>query len=263
MGKVEKRFQQLKKQDKKAFIAYYTFGFPSPALSKDIVLTLEDAGVDIIELGIPFSDPLADGPIIQYASTQALSEGTTFEGLFYFLRRIKTRLNIPLVLMSYCNPVYNLGFKKFLKLAADEGVGGSIIVDLPVEEASSYINQARRYDIDTIFFVTPTTSPDRRGRIIKLSRGFIYYISVTGTTGPRKLSRTDVARDIAWIRHRTGRPVCVGFGIHMPTQVREFQEISDGVIVGSAIVKYIINHYKERGFLRGLKKFVRGMVCSK
>lgn len=255
--RLEEKFRQLKKEKKKAFIAYFPFGFPKIAYSNDIFLALQKAGVDIIELGFPFSDPLADGPIIQKAAVRALKQKITVDIFFKNLKKIKKDIKIPVVIMSYYNPVFRYNTDKFFRKLRDNKISGTILVDLPVEESSNYIDCAEKFQIDPIFFITPTTSAKRMEKIAKLSRGFIYYISTTGITGPKSLSYRDIALQIKRLKKITANPVCVGFGIHNSSQVRKISSFSDGVIVGSEIVKFIGNNYKQKNFLRKLEDYVR------
>ncbi|MCF7888448.1 MAG: tryptophan synthase subunit alpha [Candidatus Omnitrophica bacterium] len=255
--RLEDKFNQLKKEGRKAFIAYFPFGFPKIAYTNDIFLALQKGGVDIIELGFPFSDPLADGPIIQKASACALEQKITIDIFFDTIKKIKKDINIPIVIMSYYNPIYRYKLAKFFKKAKVNKISGTILVDLPFEESSQYINQARKQGIDPIFFITPTTSAKRAKKIAKNSKGFIYYVSIAGITGPKALSYSDISSHIKDIKKITNTPVCVGFGIHNHKQVRRISFFSDGVIVGSEIVKFIDKNYKQINFLQKLENHVR------
>jgi len=253
------KFNQLRAEKRKAFIAYVPFGFPSPKATKNICLVLEEAGVDIIELGIPFSDPLADGPIIQKATSLALKRGANINGFLRFLSDIKKSLKIPIVVMSYYNPIFNFGQEKFFRKISQLGVSGITIVDLPLEESREYLKKAKKFNLETIFFITPTTSSLRARKIAKQSKGFIYYISVTGITGPKKLQFSSLARSIKDVRRMSNVPVCVGFGIHTKEQVAKINKFSDGVIVGSSIVKFIEKNYNKRIFLKKLKQYIKSL----
>jgi len=258
--KVTTKFKQLKKQGKKAFVAYVPFGFPKPKYTKDIILTLQDSGADIIELGVPFSDPLADGSIIQKASFEALGAGANIDKLFSMLAQIKPRVKVPIVIMTYYNPLFSFGLEKFLKKMHKLDLGGLIVVDLPVEESGVYIKKARELDVETIFFITPTTSWERSKTIAKLSQGFIYYISVTGITGPRQLQYDPLVSHISKLKKITKVPVCVGFGIHSRKQVKKIGTFSDGAIVGSAIVKFIEKSHSKKNFLLKLKQYIKSLT---
>ncbi len=259
MGKVEERFSQLRREGKKAFIAFVPFGFPNLSLSYEIIKTLDKSCVDFIEVGLPFSDPLADGPIIQKANQIALKEGADTHKLFNFIASLKS-LNTPLLLLTYYNPVYVFGMKEFLRSCKKAGISGIMIVDLPIEEAEDYIKEARRIDLDTIFFATPTTEPERIKKIVKESRGFLYYISVTGTTGPKKISFYSLRKHIEMIKNISKNcNVCVGFGIHTRKQIKRISTFCEGVIVGSAIVDYIERNYKKKYFLKRFSKYIMGL----
>ena len=256
------KFNQLRAEKRRAFIAYVPFGFPSPKATKNICLALEEAGADIIELGIPFSDPLADGPIIQKATSLALERGANIDSFFRFLSDIKKYLKIPIVILSYYNPIFNFGLEKFFRKISQLGVSGIAIVDLPLEESREYLKEAKKVNLETIFFITPTTSLSRAKKIAKQSKGFIYYISVTGITGPKNLQFSSLARNIKNIRKMSNVPVCVGFGIHTKEQITKINKFSDGAIVGSAIVKFIDKYYRDKNFLNKLKSYVKSLNNS-
>jgi len=260
--RLEEKFAQLKKENKKAFIVYVPFGYPNISATKDICIALQRAGVDAIELGIPFSDPLADGPIIQKATTQALEKGANMDNFFLQVSKLKKHLKIPLVVMSYYNPIYKFGIDRFFSKLEKLGINAVLTVDLPLEEASEYIEKAKKFNLDTIFFITPTTSGQRIKKIVKYSKGFIYYISVTGITGPKTLKYLELASHIRAIKKKTSVPVCTGFGIHTKEQVKKVSSFSDGVIIGSQIVKFIEGNHKKKHFLRSLEAYVRGL-CTK
>ncbi len=260
--RLEEKFKQLKKEGRKAFIVYVPFGYPAVSATKDICIALEKGGVDAIELGIPFSDPLADGPIIQQATTKALEKGANMDNFFLQASKLKKHLKIPLVVMSYYNPIYKFGMESFFSKLKRIGISAVLTVDLPLEEASEYIKEARKSNLDTIFFITPTTSEERIKKIVKYSKGFIYYISVTGITGPKTLKFSELASHIKAIKKKTAVPVCVGFGIHTREQVKKVSAFSDGVIIGSQIVKFIEGSYKRKDFLRRLEAYARGL-CTK
>jgi len=260
--RLEDKFKSLSEKNKKAFIAYVPFGFPNIKATKDICLSLQEAGVDVIELGIPFSDPLADGPIIQKATTAALAKGANMDNFFKELSQLKQSLKIPVAVMSYYNPIFKFGLVKFLKKMKQIGASALINVDMPLEEGGEYIKEARNLDIDTVFFITPVTSAARINKIVKQSRGFIYYISVTGITGPKDLNYDSVSSHVKSIKRVTKVPVCVGFGIHNREQVAKINTFSDGVIVGSEIVKFIDAHHRSKNFLNKLKNHVKSLIDS-
>ncbi|MBN3040387.1 MAG: tryptophan synthase subunit alpha [Candidatus Omnitrophica bacterium] len=260
--RLEEKFEQLKLEGRKAFIAYVPYGFPDIKLTKEICLRLQDSGVDIIELGIPFSDPLADGPIIQRATSAALQKGANIEKCFISLSQMLKSLKIPVVLMTYYNPIYRYGLKKFFLKMKQLGVTAVTVVDLPLEESKEYIELARNFDIETVFFATPTTSKQRLVKIVRQSRGFLYYISVTGITGPRNLQYSPLIKYIKQIKSISKIPVCVGFGIHSRAQIKKICSFSDGVIVGSSIVRFIEDNYQKSNFLDRLQSYVKSLLLN-
>lgn len=254
--KLEATFTQLAKENKKAFIAYLPFGFPDIDTSIELLLFLQEY-VDVIEFGLPFSDPLADGSIIQYASDIALNKGADTDKFFRALKRIRNKIKKPVVILTYFNPVYKFGIKRFIQKAQESNISGLMVVDLPLEEADIYLSVARKKDMDTVFFITPTTEDYRAKMIIKASRGFVYYISVTGITGPKNLDFYDIVSHIERLKEMSCLPICVGFGIHTPSQVKKIKAVADGVIVGSALVKKIENIFARGKDWRELEKFIR------
>ena len=259
MFKVRERFRVLKKQGRKAFIPYLTYGYPNRRIFEKTLLALDEAGCDIIEVGMPFSDPVADGPVIQQSSQTALKNGATLPGLLKDLKRLRSRIKTPIALMTYYNPVFFMGVEKFCRKAS--GIVDALIVpDLLPEEGAPVIRACRQYKIATVFFAAPTTDPKRLPRIDKSSSGFVYYVSVTGTTGIRHSYRKDIFSKIKAARKKIRSPLCVGFGISDHRQVEDFSRVCDGVIVGSAIIKFIGANYRKNGFIGKLKKFV---LCMK
>ena len=254
---IKDKFIQLRDSGKKAFIAYVPFGYPEPSATKGIILSLISGGADVIELGLPFSDPLADGPIIQKATHRALCAGANLNNLFVTLSQLRRHLTVPLVIMTYYNPVFKFGMSDFLAKIKRFGVSGIMVVDLPIEESRLYLEQTGRLSLEPVFFVTPTTSERRAEKIVQRSKGFIYYISVTGTTGFRRLSYVFLRKHIAYLKKITELPVCVGFGVHTASQVARINSFSDGVVVGSAIVKFIEENYRRSLFYRRLADYIK------
>lgn len=248
MNRIKKRFNKLKKRRRKAFIVYITAGYPSLSLTERIVLELERAGVDIIEIGVPFSDPMADGLTIQKSSERSLEVGTTLEKILKSVKKIRKKSQIPIVLMSYLNPVYCYGVKKFVKDAVRCGVDGAIFPDLPPEEALEFEKAAKGKDFYIIFLASPTSTTERIKAIAKHSKGFIYYVSLTGVTGARETLPPHISRNIKKIKRITGKPVCVGFGVSNERQARLISRVADGVIVGSAIIN-VIRRYERKSTL--------------
>jgi tryptophan synthase alpha chain len=262
MNRITRKFAQLKKQRKKAFIAFITAGDPDLKATEKLVLAFEKAGVDIVELGVPFSDPMADGPVIQASSQRALDHGISLSKIFDCVRRIRQKSDIPIALMTYYNPVFHFGESKAVKAAVKAGVDGFIIPDLPCEEAAALRKAAAGKNIATVFFIAPTTALPRVRPIAKASTGFIYYVSLTGVTGAKQNLFKEAAAGIRRVRRMTQKPVCVGFGISTPAQVKAFSRVADGVIVGSAIVQAIEKNAGHRDLVKNVVRFVRNLSCA-
>lgn len=239
MNRIDKKFKELKKAGKAAFIAYVTAGDPDLATTGGIVLALEKSGVDLIELGIPFSDPVADGPTIQAASQRALKHGATLKKIFIMVKGIRRKTEIPVIFMTYSNPILKFGLMSFFKACRDTGVDGVIIPDLPIEEAGDVVRFGAKSGVATIFLVAPTSSKKRAKEIAAKSKGFIYYVSLTGVTGARRDLPSEILSNVRMIKSVTDKPVAVGFGISDAKQAAMISKVADGVIVGSAIVKIV------------------------
>lgn len=257
MNRIENKFKELKKLNKKAFVAFITSGYPNLGVTEKLVLEFDKIGVDIIELGVPFSDPMADGPIIQEASGVALKKRINLKDIMGLVRKLRKHTEIPICLMTYYNPIFCFGEEKFARLAYDSGVDGVIIPDLPPEEGRTFIKLANKYKVDIVFFISPTTSKARIRYIAGLSRGFIYYVSLTGVTGPRQALPVDLMENIKIIKKITQKPMCVGFGVSNNSQVRQILQIADGVIVGSAIVKKIKENINRPDLIKRVGNFIR------
>ena len=228
---------------KKAFIAFVTCGDPNLETTEEILLSMEKGGVDLIELGIPFSDPTAEGPVIQGANIRALSTGVTTDKIFDMVRRVRQKLSVPLVFMTYANVVFSYGIERFVKTAAEIGMNGIILPDVPYEEKEEFSRICEQYGIDFISLIAPT-SEDRISMIAKDAAGFIYLVSSLGVTGMRSSISTDIGAIVSKIRETTNVPVAVGFGISSPEQAAKISKQCDGVIIGSAIVRLIAEHGK-------------------
>ena len=238
MNRIDSTFKQLRRRDRKAFIAFLTLGDPSVSVTESLILEFEKRGSDLVEIGFPFSDPVADGPIIQRASQRALSNGLTLQTLFQSARRLREKgLSVPLVLLSYYNPIFRYGEGAFVKKAKQSGLDGVIVPDLPLEEAGALVRLGRRYAFPFIFLVTPTSSSRRRRAILKKAKGFLYYVSITGTTGIRKALPPQLLQDVRRLRRMNRIPICIGFGVSTPEMARKLSRVADGVIVGSALVR--------------------------
>lgn len=236
MSKIKKAFE-----NKKAFIAFITAGDPSLEKTEEFVLTAEKAGADLVEIGIPFSDPIADGPVIQEASVRALKNNVTTDDVFELVASIRKKTDIPLVFLTYLNPVFKYGYEKFLARCKELGLDGLIIPDLPFEEKGEIAPLAREYGVDIISLIAPT-SEQRIQTIAKDSSGFLYIVASMGVTGMRAEIKTDLPSILKAVKEASDTPTAVGFGIHTPKQAKEISQYADGVIVGSAIVKIIAEH---------------------
>lgn len=239
MTRIERTFKNLQKKGEKALVVYLTAGDPDLPTTEALIHALATAGVDILEIGVPFSDPTADGPVIQAASLRAIQGGATLAGILEMIARIRPVCDIPIVLFGYYNPVFIFGCEAFARSAEAAGVDGVLIVDLPPEEAAELRRSTDRAGIAFISLVAPTTSDARIRKISEKAQGFLYYISVTGVTGTAKPNVEDIRRDMARIRKACNLPVAVGFGISTPEQAAAIAPHADGVVVGSAMVKMI------------------------
>ena len=238
-NRIDQRFRDLAARHEPAFIPYITAGDPTLDATEELVVALERAGADVIELGVPFSDPVADGVVNQEAAQRALASGTSLHKIIARVKTLRARTQVPLVLFTYVNPVLAYGYEAFAADAADAGVDGVLCVDLPPEEAEDYKRLLDALGIATIFLIAPTSSPERIALIAQRSSGFVYYVSRTGVTGERADIETSVCEMVAAIKQHTNVPVAVGFGISTPAQSAEVAGYADGVIVGSAIVRLI------------------------
>lgn len=231
-------------ENKKAFIGFVTAGDPDLQVSEQIMLNMAKGGCDLIEIGIPFSDPIAEGPVIQEANLRSLSQGTTTDKVFDLTKKVAAQTDIPLVYMTYLNVLFKYGYDRFLQKAKDAGISGVIIPDLPYEEKDEVQSVAEHYGIDVISLIAPT-SEDRIKMIAGEAQGFVYTVSSLGVTGTREEIKTDLESITKAIREVTDTPVAIGFGINTPEQAKKYSHIADGIIVGSAIVK-IVAEYGEK-----------------
>jgi len=240
MSRIERRFAALRAGGRKAFVAYVMAGDPDFETSRDLVLGLPGAGVDIIELGHPFTDPMADGPTIQAAGQRALKGGQTMDRTLAIARALRERDDeTPIVMMGYYNPIYSRGVERFLEEAREAGIDGLIVVDLPPEEDDELCLPAQAAGLDFIRLATPTTDDARLPRVIESASGFVYYVSITGITGAASAEADAVAPEVARIRAASELPVVVGFGIRDPASAAAIAAVADGAVVGSAIVSRI------------------------
>ena len=227
----------FQRQNAKALIAYVTVGYPSIEATMEMVPLLAAGGCDIIELGIPFSDPLADGATIQQASFRALQNGVTTQHCLEMVRQLRKEVNIPLVFMTYYNPVFKYGIDIFCRDSAESGISGIIVPDLPPDEGSELEAASVKEGLDLIYLLAPTSTEERIELAVRHSRGFIYLVSVTGTTGARESLTEDIDELVVRIKRKTSKPLCVGFGISTPQQAGQVARLAEGVIVGSQIIK--------------------------
>lgn len=257
MGRIEERFNNLRKNGEKAIIIYLTAGDPSLKKTYEMILGLDDAGVDILEIGVPFSDPTADGPIIQAASQRALKGGTNLADIMDMIEEVRKVSEIPIVLFGYYNPIFVYGNERFAKRAKDAGVDGILVVDLPPEESGELRKYTDKAGIDFISLIAPTSDNNRIKKISKDVSGFIYYVSITGVTGTKKPEVADIKRDVERIRTMIGLSVGVGFGISTPEQAREVARYADGVVVGSAIIRLIEENRERKDLVERVSSFAR------
>ena len=239
MSRIGRKFEKILSTHGKAFIPYIMAGDPSLARTKELVAVLEACGADIIELGVPFSDPLADGPTIQKAAQRALSGGVTLGSVIGIVGEIRTASQVPIILMTYYNLIFKYGEERFVNDASAAGVDGIIVPDLPPDEARDLMRYSRRKGFDTIFLLAPTSTEERIRKVARASRGFIYYVSITGITGSRLSLDSSIESHIAKIREESRKPVAVGFGVSTPGEASDVARFADGVIVGSSIVQRI------------------------
>ena len=237
MSRLAARFTALKADHAKALIAFVTAGDPDLTTTGEIILLLEHSGADVIELGVPFSDPMADGPTIQRSSERALSSGTTLHGILELVKRVRRRTEVPIILMGYLNPVHAYGYDIFCHDASEAGVDGLLLVDMPPEESSELLLPARHYGLDVIFLLTPTSDAERIAAVERLGSGFVYYVTVTGVTGARASVSTSLAQELAGVKQKISLPIMAGFGISTSGQAAQVGKLADGIVVGSAIVK--------------------------
>jgi len=239
-GRIQARFAELARMNRAGFVAYVMAGDPDGATALKILEGLPAAGADLIELGMPFSDPMADGPPVQRAALRALAAGTTLEGVLELARRFRrTDTTTPIVLMGYLNPIVGMGYETFAARAAAAGIDGLIAVDCPPEEADPLADALDREGVDLIRLATPTTDDARLAIVARRTRGFVYYVSIAGVTGVKAAVATDVAPAVARVRAASGLPVAVGFGIRTPDQAAAIARVADAVVVGSALVDAI------------------------
>jgi tryptophan synthase alpha chain len=255
--RIEERFTHLRKGGKTGLVTYVTAGDPDLARSAEIIKRLDKAGADVLEIGVPFSDPLADGPVIQRATERALAAGVTLKNVLEMLKALRPSISAPVVIFSYANPILRMGLETFVNDARAAGVDGVLTLDMPPEEGETFRTAFGRAGIDTIFLLSPTTTVERIRRASELGSGFLYGISRLGVTGVRD-TVDDSARELAErVKSETRLPLALGFGISRPEHVRSIGQWADAAVVGSALVKVIAEHGQSAGLLDEVERYVR------
>ncbi len=257
-SRISAKFRELQREHRKGLIPFLVAGYPDLKTTERLLLTMESAGADIIELGIPFSDPMADGPVIQRAYETALKKGVTLRKILRLVASVRRKgSQTPIVLMGYFNPILAYGLKAFARAAATAGVDGLLVVDLPPEESAPLDRELRKKGVDLISLIAPTSDAARVRLVARKARGYIYYVSMTGITGSRLGDLREVKRKVVEIRRHTALPVVVGFGIRKPTEASSLAKFSDGVVIGSELVRVI---EKARDPVRGVASFISRFV---
>jgi tryptophan synthase alpha chain len=259
-NRIDAHFAHLRASGKRAFVAYVCAGDPTLDATIDIVLGLERAGVDIVELGVPFSDPLADGVVNQMAADRALKAGASMPKVLEMIRQLRTRSQIPIVLFTYLNPVYTYGYERFHHDAAAAGADGVLVLDLPPDEVSQNSELKPTAELRHIQLIAPTSPAERIASIAKSAEGFVYYVSRLGVTGAQVEVASGIAEQVAVIKASTDVPVCVGFGVSNPGQAAQVASMADGVVVGSAIVKLIEKNGAAVDLAQQVEAFVKPLV---
>jgi tryptophan synthase alpha chain len=260
MSKIKNTFNRLKKKNETALIPYIMAGDPDLGVTKTLILEMEKAGCDIIELGAPFSDPLADGPTIQKAAIRSLMNHTSIADVLGLVADVRKTSKIPLILMTYYNLIFQYGEERFVNDAVSAGLDGVILPDLPPEEAGTLVPIAKKAGLDTIFLIAPTSTEERIKLVSRVSRGFIYYVSLTGVTGAKLVARNSIKDSLDRIKAVTDKPIAVGFGISSPDQATQVAlRGADGVIVGSALVKVIEEHIGSPELVHHAVAFARAL----
>src|SRR5262245_21065940 len=257
MTRIQQKFSQLKSEDRKAFIPYITAGDPSLDITFELILALEKSSADVIELGVPFSDTTADGPIIQRATERALHSGITLHKVLRLGSKIREQSEIPLVLFSYFNPLLNYGLEKLAHDAVESGFDGVLVTDLTVEESDTFVRTMRNAGLNTIFLVAPTSSPERMKKIAEMSNGFLYAVSRTGVTGEQQDLASELKPFLKTLRGHTAAPIAVGFGISRPEHVCAVWQEADAAVVGSSIVREIEQHIGKADLVERVSAFAR------
>lgn len=247
MSSIDDLFARLKSEGKKAFMPFVTAGDPDLEFTQDLLKSLDASGCHLAELGIPYSDPIADGPVIQASYTRALNGGVKLNAIFDMVSNTTPEIKMPIVTMVSYAIIYRQGLDAYLTQAKAAGVAGAIVPDMPVDESAEFAQKCREADFSLIQLITPTTTKERAVEIAKQTTGFIYYVSIAGITGERTELPTDLLDNLKWLKQQTDLPICVGFGISKPEHVELLKPVADGMIVGSAIIRQIADAHPEEG----------------
>jgi tryptophan synthase alpha chain len=258
MNRIDQKFSDLKSKNQKALIGFITPGCPNLDITVDLVLAMEKSGLDIIELGVPYSDPIADGKTIETSSKIARENGVKTRTVMEYAKKIREKTELPIVLLVYFNSVFAFGSETFIKLASESGVDGIIIPDLPLEERDDILEECSRYSINLIPLVTPT-SKDRIKQITEEAGGFIYCVSVSGVTGERKELNADIEEYMRSVAETSPVPRAIGFGISSPEMAKKYKDYAEGIIVGSAIVKRTLEEKKNEEIIEDVSAFVKSL----
>ncbi len=261
-NRISETFKNLAAKGEKALIPYIMAGDPSLAETEKLVLALEQAGADLIELGVPFSDPIADGPVIQKAAERALLSGTSLRRILALVKTLRTKTQVPLILMTYYNTIMAMGEENFCKEAVGAGVDGVIVPDMPPEEADILHKAAQANGPCLIYLLAPTSTANRKTEVIRRTQGFIYYVSITGITGAKLQGLPDIEKNVRALKKKAKKPIAVGFGIATPDDARRMAAFADAVIVGSALVKIIAQYQKDPVLLKKVSTFIRQLKSA-
>ena len=259
---IAQKFEELHRHGEKALIPYIMAGDPSLADTESLVLTLEQAGADLIELGVPFSDPIADGPVIQKAAERALRSGASLRRILRTVKILRAKTQIPIILMTYYNTIMAMGEEVFCQQSVDAGIDGVIVPDMPPEEAAPLQKAAQSKGPCVIYLLAPTSTSRRKANVIHLTQGFIYYVSITGITGATLHGLADIEKNVRTLQKKSKKPVVVGFGIATPDDARQVASFADGVVVGSALVKTIAEYHQDPTFLQQISTFTQQLKSA-
>jgi len=261
-NRISETFDALCGKGEKALIPYIMAGDPSLADTESLVLALEQAGADLIELGVPFSDPIADGPVIQKAAERALRSGASLRHILATVKTLRAKTQVPLILMTYYNTIMAMGEEAFCEEAVEAGVDGVIVPDMPPEEADTLHRAAQANGPCLIYLLAPTSTSNRKAEVIRRTQGFIYYVSITGITGAKLHGLADIEKNVLALKKKAKKPVAVGFGIATPDDARRMATFADGVIIGSALVKKIAEHHQDPALIQQVSTFIQELKSA-